>query len=348
MNGVAPRPARDLAARVFFAAAIAIVVLFFIFPQDAARGWLIAFSVFSQVALGSLALLLIHNLTATCWGEAFGPVFRRLLWGVPLLVIFFVPIAVNLRELYPWAASPASIPHDVARIYLNPLSFWVRSAVALAGWVLFAALLLRGSISRLTAALGLTFYGVSGYVLGYDWIMSVGAPFISSSFFGEMAIQAMLAALAAAALFAPAVENNTAKSDLGAFIIAGSAAVFYFALMAFLINWYGDLPEQAEWYLDRAGPWAAVAAAAALFGAAIPIVSLFWSSVRASGSALRLIGISVLFGVTLHNVWLFAPIATPIALALAVVSGVAMAAGLIAFSPIGENLLSERRPIYAR
>jgi len=114
-----------------------------------------------------------------------------------------------------------------------------------------------------------------------------------------------------------------------------------------IINWYGDLPEQAKWYLDRAGPWAAVAAAAAVLGAAIPIVSLLWSSVRASGSELRLIGILVLCGIALHMVWLFAPIATPLALFSAAISGVAMAAALIAFEPIGENFLSVRRPGYA-
>jgi hypothetical protein len=345
MNDVAPRRTRNIAPIIFIGAAIAIIVLFFIFPTDAARGWLIAFSVFSQIALGSLALLLIHDLTTTSWGAAFGLVFRRLLWGVPLLVIFFIPVAVNLREIYPWAASPASIPHDVARIYLNPISFWVRSGVALAGWVLFAFLLFRGSISRLTAALGLTFYGVSGYVMGYDWIMSLGAPFISSSFFAEIAVQALLAALATAALSAPAIENERAKSDVGAFLIAGCLAVFYFELMAVAINWYGDLPEQAQWYLDRAGGWAAVAAAAALFGAAIPIITLLWSSARASGTALRLVGISVLCGITLHNVWLFAPIATPLALVMAAVSGVVMVAALIALEPMG--FLSERRPSYA-
>ena len=232
MNGVAERPRRDMAQTVFVAAAIAIVVLFFVFPKEAARGWLIAFSVFSQIGLGSLALLLIHNLTGTCWGAAFGPVFRRLLWGVPLLAIFFIAVAVNLRAIYPWAATPASIPQDVARIYLNPAGFWLRSVIALAGWIFFAALLLRGNIGRLTAALGLTFFGLSSYVLGYDWILSIGAPFISSSFNAEMAIQAMLAALAAAALFAPAIPNDTAKSDLGAFLIAGCLAVFYFELMA--------------------------------------------------------------------------------------------------------------------
>ncbi len=347
MNSIAPRRTRSLATLVFVAAAIAIAVLFVVFPKEAARGWLIAFSVFAQIVLGSLALLLIHNLTKTRWGEVFGPVFRSLLWGVPLLAIFFVAIAINLRGIYPWAATPASIPADVARIYLNPVMFWTRSVIALAGWIVFAALLLAGNTGRLTAALGLTFFGLSSYVLGFDWILSIGAPFISSSFNAEMAVQAILAALAAAALFAPAIGDERARSDVGAFLIAGSLAVAYFELMALIVNWYGDLPEQAMWYLDRSGPWAAVAAAAAVLGAAFPIVSLLWSSVRASGSALRLIGISVLCGIALHMIWLFAPIASPLALFSAAISGLAMVAALTAFKPIGENFLSERRPGYA-
>ena len=346
MNGVAPSRPRSRASAIFIAAAIAVIVLFIVAPQDAARGWLIAFSVFSQIAIGSMALLLIHNLTGTRWGAAFGPVLRRLLWGVPLLAIFFLVIGFSVRGLYPWAASPASVPADVARIYLNPAGFWLRSALALAGWIVFAALLLMGRISRLTAALGLTFFGLSSYVLGYDWIFSIGAPFISSSFFAEIAVQCLLAALATAALFAPSIPDELAKSDLGAFLIAGCLAVFYFELMTYLINWYGDLPDQAQWYLDRAGHWAAVAGAATLFGAAIPIVALLWGAVRASGGALRLIGVSALCGIALHMVWLFAPIATPLALVSAAISFAAMVAALIELEPIGERYLSARRPSY--
>jgi hypothetical protein len=346
MNGTAPRNWRSRAPMVFIAAAIAVVLLFIVSRQDAARGWLIAFSVFGQIVLGSLALLLLHELTSTRWGAVFGPVLRRLLWGVPLLAIFFLGIGLNLRDIYPWAASPASIPPDVARIYLNPGAFWLRSLIALAVWLLFAILLLKGPVSRLTAALGLVFYGLSSYVLGYDWIFSLGAPFISSSFFGEIAIQSMLAALAVTALSAPATEDVTAKSDLGGFLIAGCLGVFYFELMAFIINWYGDLPDQAQWYLDRAGPWAYAAAAAALIGAAIPILALLWSSVRASGIALRRVGVLVLCGVTLHTIWLFAPIATPLALVSAAISILAMTAALIALEPIGGSFLSGRRPSY--
>jgi hypothetical protein len=346
MNGSNHR-LRRLAPFILIASAIVVIALFFISKNEAARGWLIAFSVFSQIVLGSLALLLLHNLTSTSWGVAFGGVLRTLLWGLPLLAIFFIAIALTLPSLYLWATSPDSVPSDVARVYLNPVSFWVRSVIAFAGWILFAALLLAGNTSRLAAALGLTFYGVSSYVFGFDWVQSVSPPFISSSFNAEMAIQALLAALATAALFAPSIPDWRAKSDLGGFILAGSLAVFYFELMSLIINWYGDLPEQAIWYLARMGPWAAVAGAAAIFGAAIPIICLLWSSNRASGAALRLIGISVLIGIALHMVWLLAPLAQPLALVTAAVSAVAMATALIAFAPLAESFFSERRPGYA-
>ena len=130
MNGAAPRNWRSRAPMVFIAAAIAVVLLFLVSRQDAARGWLIAFSVFSQIVLGSLALLLLHELTSTRWGAVFGLVLRRLLWGVPLLAVFFLGIGLNLRGIYTWAASPFSTPYDVARIYLNPAAFWLRSLIA--------------------------------------------------------------------------------------------------------------------------------------------------------------------------------------------------------------------------
>ena len=73
MNGAASNGWRRRARTASLRSAIAVFVLFIVSRQDAARGWLIAFSVFSQIVLGSLALLLLHELTSTRWGVAFGP-----------------------------------------------------------------------------------------------------------------------------------------------------------------------------------------------------------------------------------------------------------------------------------
>jgi hypothetical protein len=328
---------------LFILAGAATIGFFILYPQTALRGWLAAFVLFSQIALGSMALLLLHNLVRVRWGAAFDPVLKALVCGAPLLAIFWIPIAIHLSTLYPWASSPAAIPADVGRRYLNPAAFQLRTIVAMAGWVLFAVLLLiNGSISRVTAALGLVFFGLSSYVFGFDWILSAGAPFISSSFAAEMAIQCLLAALAVNAIFAPGVADERARGDIGAFLLAASLGVFYFALMAYIVNWYGNLPDQAAWYLDRSEAWI-VAAGAVLSGAAIPILSLLYGSVRNSGRGLRFVGLSALVGVALHNLWLFAPLMTPSAILAAAIALAAMAGALAAAQRWGRRFILEGR-----
>ncbi len=350
-----PAPVRDqselpaaapagLMSALFMLAGFATVGAFLLQPHDAIRGWLAAFVLFSQLTLGGMALLLIHNLVHVRWGVVFDPALKGLAWGVPLLAVLWIPIAIHIGELYPWASSEAAIPPDVAKRYLNPASFQLRSVVALAGWMLFTVLLLiEGGMSRVTAALGLVFFGLSSYVFGFDWILSIGAPFVSSSFAAEMAIQCLLAALAACALFAPAVADKQARGDVGAFLLASSLGVFYFALMSYIVNWYGDLPDQAEWYLERAGNWLFVLVAATVFGAALPIISLFYGSVRNSGRGLRLAGASALFGVALHNFWLFAPLMTPSAILASTIEFTAMAGVLVAVQRWGRRFIERRR-----
>ena len=116
-------------------------------PEAAAAAGSCAFVLFSQMALGSMALLLIHNLVHVRWGVHFGRLLKALVLGVPLLAILWIPIAIHLGALYPWAL-PAQVPPDVHAAYLNPASFALRSIVALAGWVLFAVLLLINGTSR--------------------------------------------------------------------------------------------------------------------------------------------------------------------------------------------------------
>ena len=146
---------RVLLAALFLAAGAATIALFIVVPKATARGWIMAFVFFSQVALGSLALLLIHNLVHVRWGVHFGPLLKALVLGVPLLAILWIPIALHLGVVYPWVSAPAQVPPDVATAYLNPKTFVLRSIVAFAGWMLFAVLhLISGTIPRLTAPLG--------------------------------------------------------------------------------------------------------------------------------------------------------------------------------------------------
>ncbi|MGO8953608.1 MAG: hypothetical protein ACLPWS_07250 [Rhodomicrobium sp.] len=314
--------------RLLAAAATVAAILFYFAREPMARGWLAAFIPISQIALGGLALLLIDRLTGTRWAAGFRPYLTLLSAMVPALVLLWIPAALNLGSLYVWAANVHSVPEDVAAIYLNPAAYSVRSLVSFAGWTFFALLLLKGWLGRLAAAVGLLFYGASFNLIAFDWILSTDAPFASSAFGAEMAVQNIMAALAAAGLFAARVSDVQARRDLGSFLMAVSLAILYFALISYIVNWYGDLPGQAEWYLRRSGPWAVVIAAAAVFGSIIPIVTLLFVRVRQSVRGLRLVAASALLGIILHDLWHFAPLMHRWALACFLVSFIA--AGVIA------------------
>ena len=272
------------------------------------RGWLVAFAVFSSIAVGSMTWLLIHRLTGGEWGLAAGPVLRSAAAMMPLLALAFVPVLAGLPHIYRWAADPPAIPPDVAHWYLNGLSFSVRGLITLAGWSYLAVIASAGLPSRLQAALGLAFFGFSISFVAVDWYLSLEPHYVATAFAAMIAVQQLLAALAFATLIGTPTIHGRVAGDLGGLLIATLLGVVYLEFMTFVIAWYGDLPDKAEWFLKRAGPgWVGVLVAALLIGALLPFAMLLVQAVRRSSSGLRVASALILCGTTLHFAWLLVP-----------------------------------------
>ena len=211
-------------------------------------------------------------------------------------------------EVYPWATDPATIPADVARWYLNEVSFLIRTSIALAGWSLLAVIFAAGLGSRLLAGLGLTFFGLTISLIAVDWYLSLEPRYVATAFAAMIAVQQLLAALAFAALIGGPVISGKVAGDLGGLLIATLLGVAYLELMTFVVAWYGDLPDKSAWFLKRAGSgWIAVLVIAILFGAVLPFGMLLIKAIRDSRRGLRMAGVLILFGTTLHIAWLLVP-----------------------------------------
>lgn len=272
------------------------------------RGWLVAWSAAGGVPVGATVLLMIHAITGGRWGEALGPVLRPAAALMPLVAILFLPVALALPAAYPWAAEFGAVVPSVARTYLNAPFFLARAAVALVGWSVLGNLAGRGRMGRLTAGLGLAFYGLTISLVAVDWLLSVEPRYTSSAFAAGLAIQQMLSALAVAALVTPPGLDEGAASDLAGLILATLLGVLYIAFMAFIVAWYGDLPVKASWFGRRGQDgWGATIALAALAGGVGPFVALLFGPVRRSPAALRLVAVPILAGILLHLVWLVLP-----------------------------------------
>jgi hypothetical protein len=253
---------------------------------------------------------MIHRLTGGRWGELIAPLAEPATAAIPLLVALAVPLFIAIPVLYPWFGHAAAIKPDVVSYYLNAPAFIVRSLLALAGWSALALLLPRvnGRTGRLLAAQGLVFHTLIISSVSIDWYLSLEAPFNSSSFGASVAISALVGALALAALAAPMPQDDPAIADIGGLLLATVLGITYIDFMAVLVIWYGDLPREEIWSVERERwSWTALAVSAFVLTSLLPAIALLLSKVRGSRSALRAVGASVLIGLACYDVYLVAP-----------------------------------------
>lgn len=341
MSGVSNRTLTAVGA----AAVTILAIAGFFAPVPVLHGWLIGFTAVGGVALGAAACLAIHALTGGRWGEVGRPSFLGGALTIPALIVLGLPLVLLARHLYPWAADPGAAGEGVAALVLNPTSVGLRSLVLLAVLTGFALLARRGPLGTLAAGLCLVVYAVGMDVAAFDWVLSLDPRFDSSAFGAQLIIQQIASAYAVAILCARAPDDDPAWGDLGALLLASVLGGNYLVLMTYLIDWYGDLPDQARHFLMLShGTWRWVLAGAVGVGAAGPILALLMTRVRRRPSALRVVAVAVLAGVLLEDIWLIAPQAG----ALGGRGGLAMAAGLVACAGFAGLMLRLGRHLAAR
>jgi hypothetical protein len=309
---------------------------------DVATGWLIGFTFWAQILLGSLTLTMIHRLTGGRWGEIAAAAIAPTAAATPLLIVLVLPLFVAIPALYPWPHHPAAIKPDVLSYYLNTPSFVVRSLLALIGWAAFAVLLPRrgGRRGQLLAAFGLVFQAVAFSFVSIDWLLSREAPFTSSSFGAGFAIASLVAALAWTAVVTPASADDPAIGDIGSLLLATVLGITYIDFMAVLVIWYGDLPREEIWFVVRSSlPWSGLAIAAFVLVSVLPIFTLLLSSVRNRRPPLRVVGACVLVGLACYDAYLIAPPAGAMALGIGLVAMVGIGLAVIGTVMIGVTAL---------
>ncbi len=334
-----PKPASRRPLRVGAAALVALAVWGFAEPRAVLHGWLIAFAFVGGVPLGAVALLMIHRLTGGRWGEAARPPLAAAAAVLPSLAAFVLPLLLASRVVYPWAEDPARAGPGVATLYLDPLLVGCRSLVGIGMLGIAAWRLVGGRLGTLGAGLGLVAYAVFMNAASYDWLLSIAPRFTSSAFGAQIIVAQLLSALCFAVLTLRASADDPVWPDLGALILAVALGEAYLVLMSFIVHWYGNLPDQAEWYLERTrGGWAWLAAAGVAAGAVAPIAALLFERVRTEPALLRPVAALLLAWCLSEDVWLVAP----------ATESLAAVAALLAVIGLGATIIGLAAPMVAR
>ena len=283
-------------------------------PATLFRSYLVGYLFCLGIALGSWAVLMLHNLTGGAWGVAIRRILEAAAGTLPVVAVLFVPFLFGLKEVYIWAR-PEAVSADALlqtkSPYLNATAFMVRAAVYFGVWIGVSTLLNRwsaqaqpGNIGRsvrrqqLWSGPGLILYGLTITFASVDWAMSTDPHWYSSMYgvlfiAGQAVSTLAFATLILILLGGEFVSRAERRQDLGNLLLAFVMFWTYIAFMQFLIIWSGNLPEETPWYLHRSrGGWQYVAVALAGLHFLVPFFLLL--SPATKRSPWRLAGVALL------------------------------------------------------
>lgn len=302
-------------------------------PAGFFRAYLLGYTFWLGLGLGSLGVLLVQFLTGGNWGLVTRRIFEAGAATLPIMAVFFVPILFGLPELYAWAR-PADVAADFVlqhkAVYLNVPFVTIRSLIYLIAWVAIAYLVRRWSafedhagdplilrrIQRLSIV-GALILGLTVSFAAIDWLMSLDADWFSTMYPPMVAMSFMLLALAfgtvLVALFGPASSladllTPQIFNDLGSLLLAFTMLWGYLEYFQYLLIWAGNLRDEIPWYLSRTeGGWQPIAVIVAGLGFLLPWYLLLFRPLKRNRRTLAAIA-GLLVVMQLVNVfWMVEP-----------------------------------------
>ncbi|MGN6371085.1 MAG: hypothetical protein ACTHN5_22755 [Phycisphaerae bacterium] len=257
---------------------------------DFFNAYLFAYWFWLGVTLGSMALVMLHNLTGGAWGQLVRRVAMAAAMLSPLMLVLFIPIFFGMHDLFPWTHAEELAKEEVLKHrepYLNVPFFAVRYGLYFLVWIGLTLWVRRLGLKvertgdqraqqRLhgLSAAGLILYMVSVTHAGTDWVMSRDTEFYSTTFGFIVSTGQTLAAAAFAVivlwitgapggltagispLTRPPVnppENSSPNllNDVGNILLTLVILWTYVSFMQLLVIWMGNTREDNGYYVHR-------------------------------------------------------------------------------------------------
>lgn len=302
-------------------------------PQQFLRSYLVGFLFWFGIALGCLAVLMIHHVAGGAWGASVRRLLEAAAGTVPWLALLFVPIALGVRQLFEWA-DPAEVQSDpvlqAKAIYLNVPFFLGRAALYFAVWATVAFFLERWSddedrsadpaVTRRLELLsrgGLVLYGLTISFAAVDWVMSLEPHWFSTIFglllMGGQGVAAFAFVIPMAALLVrqrpiDRLIGEDQFSDLGSLMFAFVMIWAYLSFSQLLIIWSGNLPEEISWYIRRSqGGWRAIGYLLIAMHFVVPFVALLSRKLKRRARSLALVACWLILARWIDVFWLVEP-----------------------------------------
>ena len=244
----------------------------------------------SGLSAAGPAIAGIFELTDARWAVRLRRIATTTVAFMPFSFVLFILLMLGLRALYPWVSVP--IPKKAA--WLNVPFFVLRTIVGVAAlyWVSvrFAKAVHRsaagagqepGRSERACLAVWLLFlFVIVGSLFGYDLVMSLDAHWFSGLLGGYVVVGMLYSGFALLVLLTGVqsfgrpgwVMPPKEMQDLAKLVFATCIVWIYFFWSQYLVIWYGNVPVETRFVLQRffAEPWRTLALWSFFLGWVIP------------------------------------------------------------------------------
>ncbi len=290
--------------------------------------YLVAYLYFLTIALGGLFFVLLQHATRAGWSVAVRRLGEHVMGTLPLFALLFVPVAVGAPKLFTWMGGGAHL--GAKALFLNPGFFYARAVVYLVLWGAMGWWFRRRSLAQdgigdpgttrllqSVSAPALLVFAITLTLASFDWIMSLDPHWYSTIFGVYVYAGSTVAIFALVILLALVLERRGPLAgvvtpehyhDLGKLLFSFVVFWAYIAFSQYMLIWYGNMPEETVWFLERLGHgWLGLTLVLALGNFVLPFFYLLSRDVKRHRLAL---GIGSGWLLAMHYVdvyWLVMP-----------------------------------------
>jgi hypothetical protein len=299
--------------------------------------YLVSFAFCLSISLGALFFVLLEHCTRAGWSVVVRRVAEVVAGNVWLMAVLAIPIVLGMDHLYHWTdiAAAAHDPVLAGKVgFLNPGFFLVRLMAYFLIWGVMASFLHRTSIAQDTSgdpaltlrmerlsAPGMVLFALSLNFAAFDLLMSLD-PHWFSTIFGVYYFSASVVAFLAVmpkilyGLQMRGILTNAITvehyHDVGKLLFAFIVFWAYIAFSQYMLIWYGNLPEETEWFLKRqTGEWTTVSLLLIFGHFLVPFLLLISRVIKRRPLLLALTGGYVALMCWIDMYWLVVPEFSP-------------------------------------
>ncbi len=328
-----PKNLGNLGAALLIIGLILSIVSYYVDPARAAFGYLTSFMYLVCLGIGSLFLVSMEYAAGAVWSVPFRRIAEFFAATVPLFLILAVPLFFGMHDLFSWT-NPAVVAKDTVlrerSHYLNTDFFIVRDIVIFLIWTAFYYIIIGNSRKqdksgeqsytakniKLSAAF-IVLFAFTVSVLAFDWLMSMEPHWFSTIFgvyyFADAAWGSLaLLTLTSVILYEKGYLSQRITRDhfysLGTLMFAFTVFWAYIAFSQYMLQWYGNLPEEIIYYIHRwEGGWQVVSIILVLSHFFVPFLLLLPRSSKTNLKMLKFASVWILLALFLDIYWMVMP-----------------------------------------